>query len=180
MINRIRPIRFCSLVLLLLFLGACNKEERRDYCKNHYLFHADHADTLARLEVTINNEGLLQSSLAIPSTIFGPDPGLAEDRMHELALLLQQNQSVYSLQTERDCEVETPEIRQDADGLLVKYESRCGSDNRLRQVDIHLLDLVPELEEVEARITTDATSKQFAISRQCESAIFRLERSSDN
>jgi hypothetical protein len=38
-----------------------------------------------------------------------------------------------------------------------------------------LFDIISELEEVEAHFTTPVTQKRFAISRQCDSAIFRLQ-----
>ena len=163
------------LLLALMSLGACSKGERSDYCKNHYLFHADHQDTLGRLEMTINADGLMQSSLSIPAAIFSGGKNPTGERMDRLALMLQQEQVLYDLQTERDCESTVVSIDQGPEGLDARYQSHCGSDNRLRQVDVALLDVVAELEEIEVTITTAATSKRFAISRQCPSAIFRLD-----
>jgi hypothetical protein len=55
------------------------------------------------------------------------------------------------------------------------FESQCGEDNRLRQLDIALFDLLPNLDEVEVSMTTPATQKRFAINRQCDAPIFRLD-----
>ncbi len=163
------------LLLALISLGACSEGERTDYCKNHYLFHADHQDTLGRLEMTINADGLMQSSLSIPAAIFSEGKSPAGERMDRLALMLQQEQVLYDLQTEWDCESTVVSIDQGPEGLDARYESHCGSDNRLRQVDVALLDVVAELEEIEVTITTAATSKRLAISRHCPTAIFRLD-----
>lgn len=48
-------------------------------------------------------------------------------------------------------------------------------EDRLRQIDVSILDEFPELEEIEVTMTTTATQKRFAISRQCEMPIFRLD-----
>ena len=167
---------FGCLLVVLLSLGACSKEERNDYCKNHYLFHADHQDTLGRLEMTLNADGLMQSSLSIPAAIFSEDNSSASEQMDRLALMLQQEQVLYKLQTERDCESTLVSIGHGPESLDARFESHCGTNNRLKQVDVTLLDVVAELEEIEVAITTEATSKRFAISRQCPAAIFRLDK----
>ena len=166
---------FGCLLLALMSLGACSKEGT-DYCKNHYLFHADHQDTLGRLEMTLNEEGFMQSNLSIPAAIFSQNKGPVGERMNRLSLMLQQDQVLYALQTERDCESTLVSIDHGPEGLDARYESHCGSDNRLRQVDVTLLDAVVELEEIEVTFTTHAASKRFAISRQCPVAIFRLDK----
>jgi hypothetical protein len=167
---------FGCLLLVLISLGACSKEERNDYCKNHYLFHADHQDTLGHLEMKLNADGLMQSSLSIPASIFPGDEALVKERMDTIALMLQQGQVLYNLQTERDCQSTLVSIDQGSESLNAEYEAQCGKNNRLKQVDVTLLDVVAELGEIEVIITTAATSKRFAISRQCPSAIFRLDK----
>jgi hypothetical protein len=59
--------------------------------------------------------------------------------------------------------------------ISASFESRCGAGNKIGQVDVLIFDSSPELEEVEVLVTTPATSKHFAISRQCDAAIFRLD-----
>jgi hypothetical protein len=168
------PLLGCLLGALIL-LGACGREERTDFCQNHYLYHADHQDTLALLEMTVDRDGLLQSSLSIPAAIFAEGEGRVDERMNNLGLMLSQEKVLYDLQTERDCESNLVKINQGSDRLDALFETRCGSDNRLRQVDVTLLDAVPDLEEIEVTFTTHATAKRFAISRRCPSAIFRLD-----
>jgi len=48
-------------------------------------------------------------------------------------------------------------------------------NDRLRQIDISLFDQYPDLDEVEVSMSTHVTQKRFAISRQCEKPIFRLD-----
>lgn len=174
MIDRLPML--CFLLVALTSLGACNREERTDFCENHYLFHANHQDRLGLLEMTISADGLIQSSLSIPAAIFPEGESRVSERLNNLALMLQQDQVLYELQTERDCKSNLVNIKQGLDSLNARYESHCGSDNRVRQVDVNLLDAVPELEEIEVTFTTDATAKRFAISRQCPGAIFRLDK----
>ena len=66
-----------------------------------------------------------------------------------------------------------PELGQRKDFILRVIELE---EAKLKQVDVTLLDVVAELGEIEVIITTEATSKRFAISRQCPSAIFRLDK----
>jgi hypothetical protein len=171
--------QFKELTILLglsLLLAACGKEKRNDYCKNHYLFHADHKSTLGKFVVSLDDGGLMTSRLTIPAEIYQNAPVSAEQKLEQLALILQQNQAAYSLETETVCEQGKATVEVSQEGLSAWFESSCGESNRLKQVNVTLLDLIPELEEIEVEVTTQATFKRFAISRQCESAIFRLEQ----
>lgn len=172
--------RLLVLLGLSLLMAACSKEERDDYCKNHYLFHTDHTDTLGHFLVNLDDGGLMTSKLTIPATIFREDSFTADQKLDQLALMLQQNQAAYSLETETVCETGTSNVELTPVGLSALFESSCGESNRLKQVNVTLLDLIPELEEIEVEVTTQATFKRFAISRQCESAIFRLEQQVDS
>jgi hypothetical protein len=82
---------------------------------------------------------------------------------------------VYSLQTEKDCVGATSDGRRGEDMFLGRYESQCGLDNKIGQLDVVLFDTLAALEELEVYVVTPVTQKRFAISRQCESAIFRLD-----
>jgi len=53
-------------------------------------------------------------------------------------------------------------------------------DDRLRQIDVSVFDQFPGLDEIEVSMSTHVTQKRFAISRQCERPIFRLDRQQRN
>lgn len=167
------PAKLAALVLLVS-LSACSKKEETDYCKNHYQFHAEHADTLGHLDMSLNADGLMETHLRLPVEIFAASPSGAGSRMAELVQTLSNNQDLYTLQTQKVCQPAEIAVAQDGDQLTIKTIAACGADNRLKQVDVSLLDVIPELEEIEVNVTTEATAKHFAISRQCSSAIFRL------
>jgi hypothetical protein len=64
-----------------------------------------------------------------------------------------------------------------ADELLtLQFED----DDRLRQIDVSIFDQFPDLDEVEVSMSTHVTQKRFAISRQCDRPIFRLDRQQSN
>ncbi len=155
-----------SLILLsCIVVSACTGEEEVDYCKDHYLFHAEHRDELGTLAITMMDDGTLNSILTLPASTL--TEGLDQQ--------LEDVQTVYSLQTERECAAATPAIRREDGYLIATYESGCGSDNKIGQLDIVLFDNLPSLEEIEVDVVTPVTQKHFAISRQCESAVFRLD-----
>ena len=117
------------------------------------------------LAITMVDDGTLSSILTLPASAL--TEGLGEQ--------LENSQSVYSLQTARDCAAATTVIRRENSKLIATYESRCGADNKIGQLDIVLFDKLPSLEELEVDVVTPVTQKHLAINRQCESAIFRLD-----
>ncbi len=58
------------------------------------------------------------------------------------------------------------------------YESGCSQETDFRQLNITLFESIDAVHEVEALVTASATTKRFAISRQCSNAIFSLDRAS--
>ena len=153
------------VLLCCIALSACADEDTVDYCRDHYLIHAGHQDGLGMLAVTMADSGILSTELTLPvSSLIG---GIED--------LLKDPQLVYTLQTARDCTAGTSTFRRLDSTVVTTYESHCGIDNKIGQVDIVLFDTLTSLEELEVKVVTPATQKHFAISRQCESAIFRLD-----
>lgn len=150
----------------LLFGGitACVQDEAPDFCKNHYEFHAQHADASARLNITMSDNGDIQSLLAMPGAA-----------LQESASILGDVANVYTLETATQCTPATTATSRDSDTLRATYTSACGADNKIGQLNVLLFESLPELEEVIVDVTTPATQKHFAIHRQCSNAIFRLK-----
>ena len=121
------------LVSAALALGACTDGREPDFCRNHHLFHADHADEVGVLTIELAADGTLRKELQLPDAL----------------------RTSY-----RDDEL---------------FNLNIEDDGRVRQIDVLAFDEFPELEELEVTMTTPATSKHFAISRQCENPIFRFE-----
>ena len=157
--------RLPLVLLSCIVVSACSGEEEVDYCKDHYLVHPEHQNELGMLAITMVVDGTLSSILTLPASAL--TEGLDEQ--------LESSQSVYSLQTARDCAAATTVIRRENSKLIATYESKCGADNKIGQLDVVLFDTLTSIEELEVNVITPVTQKHFAISRQCESAIFRLE-----
>jgi hypothetical protein len=151
--------------LLCFALAACAPEQAPEFCRNHALFHAEHLDTLVSLNVTMTEDGIIRSELSIPISVMAGMP----------SELLEDSRKVYSLQTENECVGSVGTIDETGNSVAASYESNCGVDNKIGQLDILLFELVPALDEVEVTVTTPVTQKHFAINRQCDSAIFKLE-----
>ena len=148
-------------------LAACTPEVASDYCRNHHEIHAQHQDTPGTLSVTMTEQGLLKSELVLPIALF-----VGADARSMLEVV----ENVYSLQTEKDCREAEVSVTISGEHVSAAYQSHCGPENKIGQLDIALFDALPRLDEIEVTVITPAAQKHFAISRQCESAIFRLAR----
>lgn len=172
MTELVRVLRHSGLLLAAISLAACGGKEGADYCLNHYLLHAEHQDSVTTLRVDVSDHGTLVATLSQPTGSFdgefdSPDgfPDSLSDPGH-----------VYSIPGRSDCVHSSPRVS-GRDGVFVaEYESQCGRGAEIKRVNVTMLDAVPEIEEVEVMIKTPATSKHFAISRQCSAPIFRLDR----
>ena len=174
-VTRLRQIYICMVRAILavtyIVLSACTESNSRDYCQDHYLFHQNHGDTIGMLTINLTEDGRVASDLKLPVSIFEDD-----NRLGELNEVLQQSDNIYSLNTAQQCEAASSTVSIQGRTINASFESRCGDGNKIGQVDVLIFNSLPELEEVEVLITTPATSKHFAISRQCSAAIFRLDQ----
>ena len=153
------------LSLLCLALTACAPERAPEFCRNHAQFHNEHLDSLASLDVVMTDEGIIRSELSIPISVMAGVP----------SELLEDSHKVYSLQTENECVASSVILNKAQMSVTAIYESNCGADNKIGQIDILLFETLTALDEVEVTVTTPVTQKRFVINRQCDSAIFRFE-----
>ncbi len=153
------------LSLLCLALAACAPERAPEFCRNHAQFHNEHLDSLASLDVVMTDEGIIRSELSIPVSVMAGVP----------SELLEDSHEVYSLQTENECDASSVILNKAQMSVTAIYESNCGADNKIGEIDILLFEMLPALDEVEVTVTTPVTQKRFVINRQCDSAIFRFE-----
>lgn len=128
----IRALRIAAVATAVCSVG-CTSSGEPDFCRDHHLYHADHANEIGILSVELDSDGSLQKSLQLPDGTMLTDP----------------NDELFGL-TFRD-------------------------DGRTRQIDVYAFDQLPELQEIEVTMTTPATSKRFAISRECPNPVFRLD-----
>ena len=163
-----RPVFFVLLSGVLL--SACGSEATDEYCRDHYLFHEEHRADTALLNMVVTDAGSLSTKLVLPTQIF--DPG--SHRRESVVDGLRDSGSIYSLSEAGECTQMDSAVSEQADMITATYQSQCKAGEDLNQVNVSLFDLLPELDEVEVTIKTDATAKHFAISRQCSAAIFRI------
>ena len=158
------------LFLLIATLSACAREESNAYCRDHYLYHAEHLADTGKLDIVVTGDGILSSALILPAVIVSS----TDRRRDDLISLMRRPESIYSSADVSRCIGKNVAVSMIDDTMTVELEANCHSISNLKQVDVVLFDTIPELQELEITITTPATSKQFAINRQCDAAIFRL------
>jgi hypothetical protein len=172
-------MRIASIALAAgaLLLGACTKDEDTDFCKNHYRFHADHLNSNGRLVIGFSVDGKLRTEVSLPNTSFATLQTDAVGAFARIERLLSEPDRVYDIETERACSTtKVLDLQQDGVSIGARYESDCGEGNRIGQLNIALFDEVPEIAELEIRVTTPAVGKHFVINRQCNAPIFRFEK----
>jgi hypothetical protein len=154
-----------------VLLSACGSEATEDYCRDHYLFHEEHRADTALLDIVVTDAGSLSAKLVVPIRIFDQ----ANARRESVFDALRDSTSIYSMAEASGCSQTDSAVAEQSDTITATYQSQCTAGTDLNQVNVSLFDLLPELDEVEVTINTDATAKNFAISRQCSAAIFRIK-----
>jgi hypothetical protein len=84
--------------------------------------------------------------------------------------------NVYSAGSNGQCSSTSASVIERDNMVIASFESQCSTERRLKEVEVSIFDFADELDEIVVTVTTPATSKRFAISRQCSSAMFRLEK----
>lgn len=169
-----QPKKSLTLTILALCVGlsACTKEEVDDYCRDHFLFHAEHLAVTGTLNVIVGDDGRLTSELSQPALVFSGDSA----RRAEFVSALKDVQNVYSAGADGQCSHSATSVVEERGVIRASYEATCDAASTLKKVGVSIFDLADEIDELEVTIVTPATSKHFAISRQCSAAIFRLEQ----
>lgn len=161
---------------------ACTKDDATDYCKNHYVYHFEHKDQLPTLNVEVSEDGLVAATLTLKGEL------AREYKTNQsLQQTLMSSDSIYTIESEGECAeafvMQSHEPGYDGETeselAVLTFESQCTAGAKINQVDVALFDTISNLDEIEATIKTPATSKHFAITRQCDGAIFRLAKKQD-
>ena len=172
--------RLVGVTIAACLIGGCAEQDSSDYCDNHHLLHESHADKIGKLDIAYSEDGFVTAVFSLPHSIFVGEGESSGATIDEIAGILNDSENVFTVQADATCAETDVSVMSDAGLMSARYELDCGADTKVGQLDILLFESVAALDEVEAVVKTPAASKQFAISRQCESAIFRLQgKSSD-
>ncbi len=172
--------RLAGVTIAACLIGGCAEQDSSDYCDNHYLVHESHADKIGKLDIAYSEDGLVTVAFSLPHSIFVGEGESSGASIDEVAGILNDSENVFAVQAEATCAESDVSIGSDTGLLSARYELNCAAGSKVDQLDILLFESVAALAEVEAVVKTPAARKQFAISRQCNSPIFRLHgKSSD-
>ena len=153
------------LAATIAMIGGCTSDSGTDLCRDHHRFHADHAASAVKMDVRVSDENVISGTLLLP-----PHIDISQDTYDKLSSY----RSIIAVDANAQCEPGATSMESVDESLVVNFTVECSPDKRIRRVDVALLDKVTALEEVVVTITTPATSKHFAINRQCAAPIFRL------
>ncbi|HNP34780.1 MAG TPA: hypothetical protein PKK10_02900 [Woeseiaceae bacterium] len=158
------------VIFLGLFAGlsACTTDDKTDYCKNHYVYHQQHRDAIASLDITLLDDGIMQSEMQVPRDSLLRFAGTAS------LDTLSDSDAVFQVNTDTQCAPGESTVDNSGERLVLTYKTVCGAGNRITAVNVTVFDLLPDLDEMLVSVSTTATEKTFAISRQCPNPIFRL------
>jgi hypothetical protein len=173
------PLRLLSLATIAVLLAACDSRQGEDFCADHHLVHDSHLDSIGRLDIRHANDGTISADFSVPLSILNGNAGRPGQSIAQIEAMLSEPGNVFSLQSAAACNLTSSNVTSDANLINASYVADCGAGMRIEQVNVLLFDMVEQLDEVETFVVTPATQKRFAISRRCESPIFRLQTRSD-
>lgn len=161
------------LACSLLLLTACVADKDSGFCEAHARDHWQHREAAAGLEIVYQEGGSLRALLTVPATGLGEDPqGTTADlRQRPVTdMLLVEGSGI--------CREKPSRIRYQDGQLLADYHLDCVGQNRLKQVAVNVLDLLPALDEVEVAMETPAVTKRFLVHRRCGTALYNFDKTS--
>ena len=161
-------IRRILLMICVPAFTSCAGEEGNDYCDNHQLVHADHLANVANLRIDYRQNGELEALLSAPLTSL---TSAALDNSSVVQKLMAADR-VFQIESELGCEPGSSDVNMQKQQIAARFLMRCGSNNKFGKVNVVLFDTFPELQEVEARVSTPAAKKNFIINRRCPQAMF--------
>ena len=164
--NILTILAFCTAIV------ACTDNKADDYCRDHHIYHEEHRAETGTLDVQVNEDGQLTAELMQPSLVFESGDG----RLATFIGALETADNVYSAGATGQCSHTSASVTERDGTIFASYKSQCNTDDTLKKVDVSIFDLADEIDEIVVTVVTPATSKHFAISRQCSAAIFRLEK----
>lgn len=156
-----KKIPLISILALLSLISACDSKSENTWCKDHKDIHDQHRDTITQVDIVYSDDGELTALLQIPKT----------DTSRE-ALVNMDN--FINATAESQCTQLDSTINEQTTTWQAEFKIDCGVNNRIKAVDVVILNRFPKVSEVEAKIQTPATNKHFVLSRQCDKPIFAL------
>ena len=156
---KITPRIILSLALCII-VCSCAEPLEIDFCDSHDDFHDSHLHRVGQLDISSAGNGIIAIDFVVPTGT------------KETIEVLENPEQLFIINDHISCALDNHEAAFAGSSVRAHYLFNCGAENPLKHVDTLLLDYLPGLLELEARIETKAASKYFIISRQCPSPIF--------
>lgn len=155
----------------LLLLTGCSGEADNGFCETHADEHWQHRAGAARMQLVYRDEGTLTVRLTVPAV------GLGQDPANSVATLRQRPVAdMVSVEGSHACTGQPATIEYRAAQLQAEYHLDCSARNKLDQLTVKVLDLLPGLEEVEVEMETPAVTKHFLVHRRCSAALYNFDK----
>ena len=165
--------RTTVILCLATLVMACTQGEGNGYCDNHHLIHDSHAATTGSLTIIVGRENVLEGTVSLPAGT------IADEGQQSLISRLEEPGRIMTVSDGGRCEGPSLSELEAVGSQSVAFNLSCDSMVPMRQIDVTLLATIPEIDEFVVSVQTTATSKHFAISRQCPSPLFRVNGESN-
>lgn len=144
-------------------LISCSAGEDADICSNHQSVHDEHIDKVVQVEMDYSSSTRLIASTSVPLQLSNESNN---------ALLMKSTEAI-QVNTRGSCQHQPVAVTERGGRIIYQYEVICGNDSNIDHIETRILDMLPEVSEIDVSISSPATTKNFVLHRDCSSPIYK-------
>lgn len=157
---------FFRLVFIAMASGSlisCSADDNGDTCSNHHIVHTEHIDSLVQLKMDYSSSTRLTALTSVP----------VELSNNTNNALLIKSTAVMQINAKGSCQHEPVTVTEKGDRIDYHYEVSCEDNADIDHIETRILDLLPEVPEIDVSISSPAATKNFVLHRDCSSPIYK-------
>ena len=155
--------RLAFIAMVSGSLISCSAGDNTDTCSNHQSAHAEHIDRVVQMEMDYSSSTRLTASASVPVQ-------LSNDSNH---LSLMRSTEVVQVNAKGSCQHEPVTFAEKDNRIVYHYQVECGDGTHIDHIETRILDLLPEVSEIDVSISSPAATKNFVLHRDCSFPIYK-------
>lgn len=155
--------RLAILGIAAASLISCSANEDADTCSTHHITHPRHIDKVVQVEMDYSTSNRLNVSTSVP---------LQLSNESNRALLIN-SKDVIQVNAKGSCQHNPVSITESDDRIVYHYLIQCGDENEIDHIETRILDVLPELSEIDVSVSSPAATKNFVLHRDCSTPIYK-------